>query len=64
MKLCGWGGVVPFVGFRRIQMPAMEAVELGIDWAPLVTQDADYVWVETFELEWLGFGVMLFAKPG
>lgn len=56
-----FGGILPFIGFRRREMAWGEAVDLGVD-ELMVTRDGR-VAIEVFEIEWLGAGVTLAARP-
>ena len=58
MKLWGWGGVVPWIGFRRHYVPPLIADEMGID----INGSLEYVMVDVFEIEWFGVGCQLLAK--
>jgi hypothetical protein len=60
MKLWGWGGIVPWIGFRLAKVPCEVAAEAGI-YGEL--DDHDEVMVEAFEVEWFGVG-MTFSMRG
>lgn len=56
------GGILPWIGFRVVKIPCEVAAEEGITQAKLVDGSMDEVWVEAFEVEWLGVGITLSMK--
>lgn len=58
MRLYGWGGIVPWIGFRKHSVPPIIADEWGID----LRGRLDYITVNAFEVEWFGYGCVLLAK--
>jgi hypothetical protein len=62
MKLWGWGGIIPWIGYRRVQMPCLVAAEMGITQSRLVDRNMDAVWVDALEVEWFGAGITLAVR--
>lgn len=55
------GGIVPWIGFREVEIPCEEARAWGLTQSAL-GKDFNHVRVDSFEVEWLGFGCMLAVR--
>ena len=50
-----WGGLLPFVGFRE--------EEIDDHMRKFFDIPAELTHVDTFQIEWLGYGIVLCMKP-
>lgn len=50
-----FGGILPWIGYRTVAITWEDAEILGLP--------ADTRSIESLEVEWLGFGMILAAKP-
>lgn len=55
-----FGGILPFIGFRVVEVSIEDARDLGIQRSRMT--DMDHVLIESLEVEWLGYGFMVAAK--
>jgi hypothetical protein len=63
MKLWGWGGIVPWIGYRESEV-SYEDAEMAFG----ITQSArgsepGYWRIEVLDVEWFGFGMTLAVRP-
>jgi hypothetical protein len=50
-----WGGLLPFIGFREELIDEQMRTFFDI---PM-----EYTHINTFQLEWLGYGIVICTKP-
>jgi hypothetical protein len=62
MNLFRFGGIIPFIGFRRVVLPCEVAAEMGIRKSRLVEGSMDAIWADSFEIEWFGCGFVAAMK--
>ena len=58
----GLRDLIPFIGFRRMKADMHMARELGITHGKPVDGDFRLIWVEAFEVSWLGCGLTLAVR--
>lgn len=57
-----FGGVLPFIGFRDHWMPVDDARRYFHGVTLPLSHDMRHVFVDAFECEWLGVGIILWAR--